>query len=582
MAKPTSFSLPNDKGQFIQPNKSDSLGDIFMTYNIDLDKGRMGVSAQVKKLVNNDDNADFAGYAASIGKYQGAGSDRIFAVSDKAFSADITTPLGSWTEETTGSEPDSGNTIMDSAFFDSLFLVSEATDIKSWDGTTWASWWQTTLGQSALLSGERHLLWVGSDGNLFIVDDGNKVYRVTPTGTVTKTGAGTLDLSATSYMITCAETNSTRSWIGTTSLTGEEAVIIEWDMSPSAATANKLHKINADGVACIAIWNDTPIAILSNGEAKYFNGTTFVEFEREMRFPVPDDQELAEDDGFIHPNGWAIIDDLPHFLVTGRVDNASSLTGSKESAYYMPGGVWCLDPSVGLYHRFALGSGLSTQEDYGKMKFSSVGALFALQRSDSKFLASYEYADDDEIIKSALVYHDAANSQPSRGFLMTTYKYSFREMWKKVELFHKKLTTGEKISVYYRNERADVLGKSGAWASATTFHIVGINLGIEAGDVAFVKMGNGSGQLFQVLSVEESSGTTVVTFTDSNALVAAGDLGTCDFLNFRFMGDITNQTEDYHALTVPVQGKSRKTQFLFAFNQAASNTVELDFAIIST
>lgn len=576
MAKENIFSLPNEKGGFTQPNKSDSSGDIFMTYGIDLDKGGVGVSAQVKKLINSDDNADFDGYAGSIGKY----TDKIFAISDWAFSANDSTPLGTWSKETSGTEPDSGNTIMDSAYFDGLFLVSEADDIKAYNGSTWSSWWKTTLGQASLDSGRRHLLWVGADGNLYIVDmDATKVYRVTPTGTITKTGAGSLDFSATSYEITSAVTTSNRSWIGTKSLVGEEAAIIEWDMSPSASTANKFHKVNAKEVVCIAVWNDTPVAVLSTGKVKYFNGVSFVDFERSMQFPVPEGYDMAEGDNFIHPNGWAIIDDLPHFLASGRIENGSSLVGATNSSYVFPGGVWCLDPNVGLYHRFALGSGLSTQEDYGKMKIKNVGALYSLASSDSKFLASYEYLDDAGATKSTLVYHDAANSQPSIGYLMTAYKFNLRDLWKQIEVFHKKLANGAKIKIYYRNEKTDIIGQAGVWSSTTKFHITGTGLAIETGDVAFVKFGAGAGQLLRVASATETATLTIVTFTEAADFISVNDQSVLDFLNFRFMGEITNETTDSHVFTIPGQNKNRKTQFLFEFQQPANTTIEVDYIV---
>jgi hypothetical protein len=577
------FSIPDEKGRITQPNDGDAQGNILMSYNLDLgaNKGRVEVSAQVKKLVNNADNADFAGYAGSIGAYSDNGATgKIFAVSDKVFSADITDIFGTWDEETTGDEPNSGNTVMDSAFFDGLFLVSEAADIKSWNGSTWASWWQGTAGQSALDIGERHLIWTGADGNLYIVDFGNKVYRVTPTGTVTKTGAGTLDFSATNYEITCAVTNSNRSFIGTWDKTGEEAVIIEWDMSPSASTANKLHPIGAKAVRCIAIWNDTPIAILSNGRVKYFNGSSFVDFDKSMQFPITDDAELSEE--FIHPNGWAIIDDLPHFLVTGRVEGTSGLVATKSATYQMPSGVWCLDLSIGLYHRFALGTGLNTQEDYGKMNLANVGALYSLQKTASKFLASYEYYLDDESgTRSVLSYHDASNTQNGRGFLITPFAFGLRKMWKNVELWHKTLATGEKIRVFYRSKKQEALSQSGVWASTTQFNITGTNLGIVSGDVAFIKMGNGSGQLLRVSAVNESSAITAVTFTEANTFVAENDLGVIDFLNFKFMGEITDTTQDYHDFAIPTTEKRRKLQFLFEFQQVAGNEMELDYAIIN-
>ncbi len=578
-----SFSIPDDKGRITQPNEGNARGNVFMSYGLDFEtnKGKIGVSEQVKKLVNTTDNADFNGYAAAILSYSTNGSTgKTFAVSGKVFSADFADVLGSWTEETTGTEPDSGNTIMDATYFDGLVLVSEATDIKSWNGSTWTSWWQTTLGQSALSAGERHLMEVGPDGNLYIVDNGNKLYRVTPTGTITKTGDGSLDFSATNLQFSTLVGNSTRLWIGTRDLTGDEGAILEWDMSPSAATVNKIHKIGAKSVKCIAIWEDTPIAILSNGKVKYFNGISFVEFKTSIKFPVNANSELA--DNFIHPNGWAIIDNLPHFLVTGKTDNQTTLSATKQSSYQMPAGVWCLDPSIGLYHRFALGTGLTPQEDYGKISIREVGALYSLQKTDSKFLASYEYYNDTESSTiSTLTYHDNTNTQAGRGYLMTPFMLSLKQVSKNLDAYHQKMVSGESINIYYRTEKQEVLAKSATWASQTQANIVGINLGIAIGDIAFVKMGNGSGQLLRVADVQESSSTTAVTFTEANTFVTAGDLAVFDFLNFKFMGTIDDTTRDYHTFNYPLTEQKRRIQLLVEFRQAANNKMELDYLVSS-
>ena len=578
------FTIPDNKGRITQPNEGNARSNVLMSYGLDLEtnKGKIGVSEQVKKLVNTTDNADFAGYAAAILAYSDNGSTgKLFAISDKAFSASYADPLGTWSEETVGSEPDSGNTVMDAVYFDGLVLVSESNDIKSWNGTTWTSWWQTTLGQSALVSGERHLMKVGSDGNLYIVDDGRKVYRVTPTGTITKTGNGSLDYSATNLELTCMAVTSTRLFIGTKDLTGDEATIIEWDMSPSASTANKLHKIGAKSVPCIAVWNDTPIAILSDGKVKYFNGASFVEFDKtNIKFPVGTGYELDED--FIHPNGWAIIDNLPHFLVTGRTDTSVTLTSTKQSDYRMPAGVWCLDPSIGLYHRYALGTGLTPQEDYGKIGISAVGALYSLQKTESKFLASYEYYPDNEgAAISVLAYQDNTNTQPSRGYLMTPFVLNLKAVAKNIESYHQRMVTGESMNIYWRSEEQNALAQSATWASTTQANIVGINLGITRGDVAFVKMGNGSGQLLRVDSVNESSATTAITFTEANTFVTAGDLGAFDFLNFKFIGTIDDTTRDYHTFNYPTTEQKRRVQLLVEFRQAANNKMELDYLISS-
>src|SRR5690606_6790176 len=98
---------------------------------------------------------------------------------------------------------------------------------------------------------------------------------------------------------------------------------------------NRIHKMGAQAVWCIAIWNDTPIAVLSNGKVKYFNGASFVDFPG-AQFPIGDGQLTEE---FIHPNGWAIIDDLPHFLAKGsRLTDGDTYADNVSGNWHFPAG----------------------------------------------------------------------------------------------------------------------------------------------------------------------------------------------------------------------------------------------------
>lgn len=571
-----SFSLPTD-GNFAQPNSGDTKGNLYATYGIDLEskEGTIRVSEQTKTVLTDADNADFAGYAAAFVQFGGS-SGKVFAVSDKAFSADVTALTGTWTEETVGDEPNSGNTIVDAVYFDSLALVSQATSIRSWNGSTWSN----NFGSITLTSGTRHLMRVGADGNLYITDTGNKVYRVTPTGTVSTSGNGTLDFSATDLIITCMEPSSNRMWIGTKNNTNGDCFVIEWDMSPSSAAANKLHRVGTSQVSCIAIYNDTPVAVLRNGEVLYYNGTMFVPFPN-MSFPTPDNVLMDED--WLHPNGWAIIDNLPHFLVNGQIQGSGAYDTQARSEWNMPSGVWCLDPAIGLYHRFALGSGATTQDDYGMAAISDVGALYALQDNSSKFLCSYQYfTDDGTTQRSVLAYHDLSNSRPSRGHVVTPMLQGFREMWNMVEMYHKKLVSGERIRVYYRYENESPVVLQGTWANTTTFNTVVTGTGIEAGDIVFIKQGVGGGQWIKVDEVSTSSTVTSLVLAEANSFATAGDKGVLEVFKFRFMGEINDTTQDYHSFNIPGEKRSRKMQFLLAFSQNASNRMEIDNVIIST
>jgi hypothetical protein len=576
------FSIPDDKGKIIQPNSGNSLGNVFASYGLDLDtnRGKIRLSAQVKEALTDADDADFAGYAAAIVPYSGD----LYAVSDFTFKADIDTPTTGWTKETAGTEPDVGNTITDAVVFDGLLLVADATDIHSYNGTTWSgTYWTSTLGQSALQSGERHLMKVGSDGNLYIVDNGNKLYKVHPVSGATVTGAGTLDFSATSLEFTALATTSTRLWIGCKDTGGNFGAILEWDMSAESTAVNRIHEIQAEAVRCIAVWNDVPYAVLSDGRIKYFNGVNFVDYEG-FEFPVAEGQKLSAD--FIHPNGWDIIDDLPHFLVTGRTATQTEATATREANWAMPAGVWCMDPKVGLYCRFPIGTGESTQEDYGKPTIKQVGALFAMKsgRYDTtKFLASYEYyLDNGSTARSVLAYYDNSNSQATRGWLVTPFATSLREQWKLTELFHEPLPANAKINVYHRSSDEDGVLLSGTWVNTTTFNAVATLTGIEAGDLAYIKGGPGSNQWIKVAGVSESSTVTSLVLAEANSFATGGDVGAVQVFNFKYMGTISDTTRDHHDLAVPTSEKKRKRQFLFEIIQPASTSIEIDYIIIST
>lgn len=94
-------------------------------------------------------------------------------------------------------------------------------------------------------------------------------------------------------------------------------------------------------------------------------------------------------------------------------------------------------------------------------------------------------------------------------------------------------------------------------------------------------MGNGSGQLLKVLSVNESSTVTEIVFTEANTFITAGDLGVFDFLNFKLMGTIDDTTRDYHTFSYPTTEQKRRIQLLVEFRQKASNKMELDYLISS-
>ena len=179
-------SIPNENG-FKQPNAGTGKGNLFATYNVDFqaNKGVLQTSGGVVSEIDSTIDADFSGYAAQIVPMNG----KYYAIGDELFKA--TTPTGNWGDILFS--PDLANTVTDSVVFDDLLLFFDGDDIASYDGTTFdTSWWKTTRGQAALTTGKRFFMKVASDENLYIVDGGNKVYKVLSDGSgggaITTTG----------------------------------------------------------------------------------------------------------------------------------------------------------------------------------------------------------------------------------------------------------------------------------------------------------------------------------------------------------------------------------------------------------
>lgn len=578
--------IPNNK-RWTQPNNGDAFGEIYASYGMDFfeNEGRARVSRSLVKIIDQDDDLgtgdnQFDSYAHSII----TDGSRYFAIGDDVFRTGLSgqiTASNNWSLDEESDVPSVGNTVSNAEYFDGNLLVADGDDIAAWGGSSWDDdWWTNTIGGTALQVGKRRFMKVGANGNLYITDDGNKVYRLPPNSTSqSESGNGTLDFSATDYEFTCMEPSASRMWIGYKSQDGNGG-IIEWDMSANASTANRIHKLGAIP-RCIAVWEDTPIAIMSDGRVRYFNGTQFVEYEN-VRLPKIYDR--YEED-MIHPNGWDIIDGLPHFLIAGQKEaSGTTYTENTQAPWIFPSAVYCLDPKIGLYPRFTLTNGLATEDDYSQPAVAAVGALTAFDTIDgygTNFLCSYEVYDESKSTHAILAYMDRNNSRDNKGYVALR-PVEDPSGYKNIEIVHRLLESGNRIRAFYRQYDEDSVFTEGVWFSSTQFNTTDSVTGVEAGNIAWVKHGKGAGQFLRVESVTDNGTVKEIRFKDSNTSVSQNDDTTLEFINFKYMGDITNTTLDYHTLTFPTRSKSRKMTVLLEVTQLAETKNEIDYITVET
>ena len=443
---------------------------------------------------------------------------------------------------------------------------------------TWSTYWANgaTINKT---SGRIDFIHPAPDGNMYVLDEDNYVHRVKPNDTADFADAsspanqGTLDFSDRDIAFTCVNSNATRMFIGFSNNSNSRGGVIEWDLSANSVSANRVHDLSA-APRCLAVWDDLIIAVMSDGSFKYFNGSSFVDYEG-VQLPKI---EGKYDDDFIHPNGWDIIDNMPHFLIKGgkSIEGSNSYSRDIEANLNFPSAVYCLDPQVGLYPRFALTNNTGTQSGYGVPAVAEVGALKSIDKEFSAFFASFEVYTAENVDIAVIAYHDESNGNDSRGWILYN-DIERTQTSKNIEMLHRVLKSGNVIKAYYQEYEEDDQIVDGVWGSTTEFHTTD-TVDVDDKWLAWVKAGDGAGQFLRVDSVSGET-TKVIKFKDTNTYANLNDFGVIQFVKFRYFGQADKTTTDFHTLAFPSGAKTRKVKVLYELTQAAGTVNELDYSI---
>jgi hypothetical protein len=598
------YRIPTEERRFSQLNQGDVFGNVRASFGVDfsMNKGRVALSTPTDNVFDEDDENTFGpepvnAFAFYDGFYWCVSNNNVHK-------SGAQNPISGWAADTAVGSPDTGGQRSDMVVFDGLLLVSSATSddetIYSWNGSVWANWWETTLGQSAFAGNSFIPMEVGPQGDLFILEDEDQVYRVDTAGSVTAPGSnGALDFSADTVGLICMASSSTRLWLGGYDTNIERGVIVEWDMSENSTKPNRIHKVAAAGVRCIAIHNDSPIAVLSNGNILLFNGVAFE--EADFRFPrarrgtkyLNDVRASsgAAADTLIHPNGWAIIDGLPHFLVGGSMYDATNNTNikaTKNGDWEFPGGVWCLDPDIGLYHRFPMEREIGTT-GVGTAAIGKVGALFSAVTDTSRFIAGANvYSDSSGTEKSVMFADDKDRTSQTRGWFATQPVPSptAKSTWNKIGVGHSVFENSANsivLSVKQKNHANLPFVADVTWQSTTQFTSTDADFAsVEAGHRIQCILGEGAGSTAFVTDNNESGGTYTVDLDDTIVGVAATDTGSVRVDNFIKVGVADNTVLDYDEFDIPSTDRSNKLTLNIEMRGAAGSDMEIDqVALIS-
>lgn len=531
-----------------QTNRSDKLGSLWSTFNIDLDsnKGALRVSPRMKLNTGSLNSVPVA-----IKRYE----DRIFMIAgttiyrntdnsglpNDPFEADDTLNF------TTDYSSDTGD--LETAF---LYLWATAqTQLRRLGGATGGIW----VDVATMLTGYNHkLCYFQKFDRLYFMNGG--ISSVSSTLVVATTGNYTLANIDERWTDMKASRNYI--WLGVTpapdTLQGaflNQGLVRRWD---GISTDVDEYKLPCGAAVAIVVNNtsDAPMVIGSDGISYQFNGSGFVEVGR---FPytnyLPINAVSTSNNRFIHPNG---IVETEEGDILAFINGLNSDNGATQNEN-LPSGIWRFDKERGWTHVDALSyDPISTSiTDYGQNRISRVGALMLMNvysttsGRDGTMMAGATYFTDATTPASAVFFDNSIDTIQKYGYIVTTKIFSDKveEVWQNLYTRHKKLLdSADSIVVKYRQDETAPVEATITWTSTTTFTTT-TDISAYTNYEVEVIQGKGSGKTAKITTIVNNGGTYTVTVSTDFTGVGTSGTAKARFQKWIEIGTETSQVKSF-------------------------------------
>ena len=516
------FPAKNQGYTYLQTNRSDDLGSLWSTLNLDFQSnlGTMRVAPRLKKNTNTTDQANLGEPVAFkyFGVFHAIAGGRIFVGGTSA--NDVFTP------DTATNSQTSYSALSDLQIFNGILFSTTNTEIWSLDGAggTW-----TRRGGAAPLGSSSHMMaYFKKFNRLYVIGDVTKIYSLDTAYSLATTGDYSLNLNSPNQqeVSICMKATSDSIWIGAGNYLNEtgRGKIYQWD-GISAQVTNE-YILDANACMAILIHNDIPYAFDSNGALLKFNGSSFEEIGR-----LPNNNlvnvNYVVNTSFIHPNGLLATKNNT-ILALVRNRNNDSTSSIPEN---LPSGVWEWSSDFGFTHKHSISYNpvaSSTITDYGQNRVALTGALsngdaLSSPTGTGTILVGVNYYTDATNIVSGIFVDDSENTIQKKGYFVTTWFNSqqIEDKWARIwTVYRRFLASNDSIVLKYRLYEEEPIEATITWTSTTTFTTTtdvtaysptatGFN-GTSGGEVEIIR-GTGGASCAHITSIVNNAGTYTVT-----------------------------------------------------------------------
>ncbi len=342
------IKLPQNN-QWKQPNSSYKMGTLWYTKNINLDEE--GIIKMSPRTVNIFDSSETTANIGStnfdIPSAFGRYSDNSFRVvtNDEPFDVSLAGVTKSISENTESNNPNL-TTTSHGVWWQGDWYTSTSTTVTYYD--TSADDWASSAPITSLSASVRHYMTVFKNKNSLAVSNGNtvKLYNTSHSNTVTLTLPADFEVIGLAY-------NYYKIGIITrlgTDLTGQNSnsFFFTWDGASSEAGTGV--DIGAYTAISIVPYKSSFVVLTGEGQLLYWNGGGF---DVLASFPFYFTQNRFSGQSSFQAYGDIMLVDGDTILINVGFELDSSNYKGDEYVVNNPSGVWCFDPSVGLYHKYS-------------------------------------------------------------------------------------------------------------------------------------------------------------------------------------------------------------------------------------
>jgi hypothetical protein len=354
--------------EFLPQNKwtssqgSDLFGDVIKTKNVDFNEdGYITLAKKATAIytehtgVSNTGDPDFQDVVAICSD----ATVYFIATIDHCFTLTVSETGITDAEVSTGSQP-AINEVCDAVTYKGLFAVTGATtlDYYTLSGDTW-----TNASAYSLSADYPHPLCVFQNRRSLCIANGNVVYQ-TATDAWTDNSTDRLTLPS-DHVVTSMRWRGNNLYIGTRTLNGANAMMFVWNGRGTEAQSG--YPVDADWVYSMCEYDSSVAILTSTGQLRRFNGGGFSELANLPVYYTPfswSEKAGTAGVGKAINRSMFVLGDTIYLTIQGEPRGLFSPGANKQ-----PGGLWCYEPSVGLYHK----AGFNT-EPYLELSISTLAS----------------------------------------------------------------------------------------------------------------------------------------------------------------------------------------------------------------